>query len=256
MGHRTDFCTVRKTRLALNLIALIHTEDSDEDRVYTPMDIDDPALYNAMNLKSPESTPPMDVDGTGVNPSISTPEHLINVDTPPENNSDARSTKTYLGMSVGFESVPELTSDSQMKSPLLTSNQNTLPSIFLQHLEWESWGSDALEQKQGYKRKWAILRRHKELGFPLQFRHIPWPVFRTNATTDPEINTPSVEYFIFGETQAITSPHQARRLAKQNLKLFHSDKFTLVLDRVLSMDREWAKYCAEVVCRVLTRHLD
>ncbi|KAJ7801426.1 hypothetical protein B0H14DRAFT_2895684, partial [Mycena olivaceomarginata] len=229
--HHADFCheavhlsTVRKTRLTLNLIALIHTEDSDEDRVYTPMDIDDPALYNAMNFEESRVYTPMDVDGTGVNPSISTPEHLINVDTPPENNSDARSTKTYLGMSVGFESVPELTSDSQMKSPLLTSNQNNLPSIFLQHLEWESW-------KQGYQRKWAILRRHKELGFPLQFRHIPWPVFRTNATTDPEINTPSVEYFIFGETQAITSPHQARRLAKQNLKLFHSDKFTLVLDR-------------------------
>jgi hypothetical protein len=146
--------------------------------------------------------------------------------------------------------------DSQMKSPLLTANQNNLPSIFLQHLEWESWGSGALEQKLSYQRKWAILRRHKELAFPLQFRHIPWPVFRTNATTDPEINTPSVEYFVFGETRAITSPHQARRLAKQNLKLFHSDKFTLVLDRVLSMDREWARYCAEVACRVLTRHLD
>ncbi|KAJ7801356.1 hypothetical protein B0H14DRAFT_2895820 [Mycena olivaceomarginata] len=238
------------TFLTFDTVGRHHTDfDSDEDRVYTPMDVDDPALYNAMNFEESRVYTPMDVDGTGVNPSISTPEHLINVDTPPENNSDVRSTKTYLGMSVGFESVPELTSDSQMKSPLLTSNQNNLPSIFC-----NIWSGKA--GKQGYQRKWAILRQHKELGFPLQFRHIPWPVFRTNATTDPEINTPSVEYFIFGETQAITSPHQARRLAKQNLKLFHSDKFTLVLDRVLSMDREWAKYCAEVVCRVLTRHLD
>ncbi|KAJ7856851.1 hypothetical protein B0H14DRAFT_2578679 [Mycena olivaceomarginata] len=106
--HHTDFCheavhlsTVRKTRLTLNLIALIHTEDGDEDKVYTPMDIDDPALYNAMNFEYSRVYTPMDVDGT-------VPLAL-----------DARSTKTYL--------------DSQMKSPLLTSNQNN--PIFLQHLE-------------------------------------------------------------------------------------------------------------------------
>jgi hypothetical protein len=71
--HHTDFCheavrpsTVRKTPLTLNLIALIHTEDSDEGRVYTPMDVDDPELYNPMNFEESRVYTLMDVDGTGM----------------------------------------------------------------------------------------------------------------------------------------------------------------------------------------------
>ncbi|KAJ7852468.1 hypothetical protein B0H14DRAFT_2759870 [Mycena olivaceomarginata] len=230
--HQMPGIPPRKIRLTLNLSAqVVHVIDTQytESKVYTPMDVDDPVFYNPTNVDEPRVYTPMDVDETY--------EHSL------RNN--------YPGMSVGFDfdSVPGLT-DYQMKNPLSTSNQNNfLPSAFSQHLrqkEWESWESGPLPNRQRiYKKKWAILRHNKQLLFPFQFRHVPWPIFRSDEK-NIEINTPSVESFIFGETQGIPSTCESRRLAKQNLKLFHSDKFAWILDRVLlPMDRERARHCAE-----------
>ncbi|KAJ7797844.1 hypothetical protein B0H14DRAFT_2909232 [Mycena olivaceomarginata] len=216
--HQMPGIPPRKIRLTLNLSAqVVHVIDTQytESKVYTPMDVDDPVFYNPTNVDEPRVYTPMDVDETY--------EHSL------RNN--------YPGMSVGFDfdSVPGLT-DYQMKNPLSTSNQNNLlPSAFSQHLrqkEWESWESGPLPNRQRiYKEKWAILRHNKQLLFPFQFRHVPWPIFRSDEK-NIEINTPI-------------------------LKLFHSDKFAWILDRVLlPMDRERARHCAEAVCRILTRHLD
>ncbi|KAJ7899568.1 hypothetical protein B0H14DRAFT_2673697 [Mycena olivaceomarginata] len=241
--HRMPGIPPRKIGLTLNLVAqVVHVIDAQhtESKVDTPMDVDDPGYYNPTNVDEPRVYTPMDVDKT-----CDSYEHIL------RNN--------YPGMSVGFDSVPGLT-DYQMKNPLSTSNQNNLlPSAFSQHLrqrEWESWDSGPLPTRQRiYKKKWASLRHNKQLLFPFQFRHIPWPIFRSDEK-NIEINTPSVESFIFGETRGIPSTCESRRLAKQNLKLFHSDKFALILDRVLLMDRECARHCAEAVCRILTRHLN
>lgn len=90
---------------------------------------------------------------------------------------------------------------------------------------------------------------------PLSIPTHPWPIFRWNETY-PEINTPSVEYFILGDTRGNPPTNESRRLAKENLKFFHPDKFALVLDIVLPIDRAWARHYAERVCRILTRHLN
>ncbi|KAJ7868191.1 hypothetical protein B0H14DRAFT_2572435 [Mycena olivaceomarginata] len=61
--------------------------------------------------------------------------------------------------------------------------------------EWERWDSETLQdQKLMYRKKWEIMRHSKQPLFPFQFRHIPWPIFRSGEIY-PEINTPSVEYF-------------------------------------------------------------
>ncbi|KAJ7934093.1 hypothetical protein B0H13DRAFT_2262619 [Mycena leptocephala] len=88
--------------------------------------------------------------------------------------------------------------------------------------EWESWDSGTLQdQKLMYKKKWEIMRHAKRPIFPFQFRHIPRPTFRSGDRY-PEISTPSVECFIFGETPPTK---ESKRLAKENLRLFHADKF-------------------------------
>ncbi|KAJ7799576.1 hypothetical protein B0H14DRAFT_2708688 [Mycena olivaceomarginata] len=267
--HQMPGIPPRKIRLTLNLSAqVVHVIDTQytESKVYTPMDVDDPVFYNPTNVDEPRVYTPMDVDETWETTWNRFPED--NYDSPmgdiqAPNTSDEHSLRNnYPGMSVGFDfdSVPWLT-DYQMKNPLSTSNQNNLlPSAFSQHLrqkEWESWESGPLPNRQRiYKEKWAILRHNKQLLFPFQFQHVPWPIFRSDEK-NIEINTPSVESFIFGETQGIPSTCESRRLAKQNLKLFHSDKFAWILDKVLlPMDRERARHCAEAVCRILTRHLD
>ncbi|KAJ7930163.1 hypothetical protein B0H13DRAFT_1858993 [Mycena leptocephala] len=122
------------------------------------------------------------------------------------------------------------------------SKRRTLPHRLQR--EWERWDSGTLQdQKLMYRKKWEIMTHSKQPLFPFQFRHIPWPIFRSGERY-PEINTPSVEYFIFGETRGTPPTEESK---KENLKLFHSDKFTLVLGRVLPVDREWARHGAEAV---------
>lgn len=141
-----------------------------------------------------------------------------------------------------------------MKISLSTSNQKCLPPLDFSQREWESWDSGSLANQKLIYEKWAIIRHNKQHLFPFQFRHIPWPIFRSHES-NPEINTPCLEYFIFGEARGNPPTSESRSLIKRNLNLFHPDKFALVLDRVLPMDRKLASHCAEVVCRVLTRHL-
>ncbi|KAJ7713175.1 hypothetical protein B0H14DRAFT_3016924 [Mycena olivaceomarginata] len=246
--------------LTLNLAVQVGLKSEDiEFKVYTPMDVDDLPV----NVDEPRVYTPMDVDETWVTTWNSTGQEEychISMDGSQQaaNTSDSHAS-TYPGMFTRFDCASKLT-DCQTKSPLSTSNQTFLaPSNFGQHRlqrEWERWDSGTLQdQKLMYRKKWEIMRHSKQPLFPFQFRHIPWPIFRSGERY-PEINTPSVEYFIFGETRGTPPTEESKRLVKENLKLFHSDKFTLVLGRVLPVDREWARHGAEAVCRVLTRHLN
>ncbi|KAJ7739725.1 hypothetical protein B0H14DRAFT_2542608 [Mycena olivaceomarginata] len=171
---------------------------------------------------------------------------------------EGHNANTYPGRSVGFDCGQWLT-DSKMETHSSTWCQNNLPlSVSFPHLdqkEWESWDAvPPLKQKQHYKKKWAVLRGNRQLSFPLEFRHIPWPIFRAGEG-NLEINTPSVENFLFGETRGNTSTSESRKIAKDNLRLFHSDKFASTLDTVVPQDKESARESAENVCRVLTRYL-
>ncbi|KAJ7788775.1 hypothetical protein B0H14DRAFT_2947232 [Mycena olivaceomarginata] len=161
---------------------------------------------------------PMDVDDPGYYNPTNVDEPRVYTPMDVDETYEHILRNNYPGMSVGFDSVPGLTAG--IRGPFRPG-------------------------KRIYKKKWAILRQNKQLLFPFQFRHIPWPIFRSDEN-NIEINTPSVESFIFGEeTRGIPSTCGSRRLAKQNLKLFHSDKFALILDRVLLLDRECARHCAE-----------
>ncbi|KAJ7750174.1 hypothetical protein B0H14DRAFT_2982225 [Mycena olivaceomarginata] len=245
-------------QLTLSLVVQVgyalNSEDM-ESKVYTPMDVDDPTLYNPVNVDEPKVYTPMDVDETWVtawNRSHQDTYCDSSMDSSMEgspqaaNTSDPTCASTYPGMFVRLDCAPGLT--ASCRPPIRTSSP---PSNSGQHLvqrEWESWDSGTLaDQKLMYRKKWEIMRRNKQPLFPFQFRHIPWPIFRSGEKY-PEINTPSVEYFIFGETRGKPPTKESKRLVKENLKLFHSDKFALVLGRVLPVDREWARH-------LLTRHL-
>ncbi|KAJ7812765.1 hypothetical protein B0H13DRAFT_1925934 [Mycena leptocephala] len=222
--------------LTLNLAVQVGLKSEDiEFKVYTPMDVDDLPV----NVDEPRVYTPMDVDETWVTTWDSTGQ------------------EEYCHISMDGSQQAANTSDCQTKSPLSTSNQTFLaPSNFGQHRlqrEWERWDSGTLQdQKLMYRKKWEIMRHSKQPLFPFQFRHIPWPILRSGERY-PEINTPSVEYFIFGETRGTPPTEESKRLVKENLKLFHSDKFTLVLGRVLPVDREWARHGAEVITDPLDR---
>ncbi|KAJ7865895.1 hypothetical protein B0H14DRAFT_3133291 [Mycena olivaceomarginata] len=246
-------------QLTLSLVGYALNSEDIESKVYTPMDVDDPTLYNPVNVDEPKVYTPMDVDETWVTAWNRSHEDTYcngSIDSSMEGSpqvaitSDPNCASTYPGMFARLDCAPGLT-DCQMKNLLSTSNQNFLPpSNSGQHLvqrEWESWDSGTLaDQKLMYRKKWEIMKRNKQPLFPFQFRHIPWPIFRSGEKY-PEINTPSVEYFIFGETRGKPPTKESKRLVKENLKLFHSDKFALVLGRVLPVDREWARYCAEAL---------
>jgi hypothetical protein len=146
-----------------------------------------------------------------------------------------------------------------MENRLSTSCPNnlrlssSLPNLVQQ--QWESWDLAPLRtQKSIYKEKWAVLNHNRQPMFPLEFRHIPWPIFRS-VESNLDISTPTVECFLFGETRGTLPTNDSRKPAKHNLRLFHSDKFPSTLERVVPRDRERARGSAETVCRVLTRHL-
>ncbi|KAJ7934402.1 hypothetical protein B0H13DRAFT_2491700 [Mycena leptocephala] len=262
----------KPTKLTLNLAVQIEYALNSEDiefKVYTPMDVDDLPV----NVDESRICTPMDVDETCVTDS-SGPEAYSHISTDGSHQTDNTSVGTkesgilaldshyasnYPGMFARIDGVSKLT-DYQTKSPSSTSNQtflahSNLGQDLLQQ-EWESWDSGTLQdQKLMYKKKWKIMRHTKQPFFPFQFRHIPWPIFRSGDRY-PEISTPSVEWFIFGETLGRSPTKESKRLAKENLRLFHADKFDLVLRRVLPSERERARHGAEAVCRVLTRHIN
>jgi hypothetical protein len=133
---------------------------------------------------------------------------------------------------------------------------SSVPSPLRMQHEWESWELGTLEnQRSNYKKKWEILRHADQPVFPLQFRHIPWPIFRSGSS-NLEVNTPAVQHLIFGQTRGILSTDDSVKLANRNLRFFHSDKFASIIDRVIPIHREWARQTAETVCRVLTRYLE
>ncbi|KAJ7938091.1 hypothetical protein B0H13DRAFT_1852026 [Mycena leptocephala] len=269
-------------QLTLSLVVQVGYALNSEDiesKVYTPMDVDDPTFYNPVNVDEPRVYTPMDVDETcelvlhfcttwGDCLEQILPRHILRQFNGQLNGRKSASSEHFRCVKVigklGFRCklCKHLSGTYRLpdeKSLVDLQSELPPPSNSGQHLvqrEWESWDSGTLaDQKLMYRKKWEIMRRNKQPLFPFQFRHIPWPIFRSGEKY-PEINTPSVEYFIFGETRGKPPTKESKRLVKENLKLFHSDKFALVLGRVLPVDREWARHCAEAVCRVLTRHLN
>ncbi|KAJ7923887.1 hypothetical protein B0H13DRAFT_1864504 [Mycena leptocephala] len=258
----------KPTKLTLNLAVQIEYALNSEDiefKVYTPMDVDE----SPVSVDESRIYTPMDVDETWVTVwNSSGPEAYSHISMDGSHQADYTSAgskesgilaldshyaSNYPGMFARID-------DYQTKSPLSTSNQTFLvhPNLGQDHLqrEWESRDSGTLQdQKIMYKKKWEIMRHTKQPFFPFQFRHIPWPIFRSGDRY-PEISTPSVECFIFGKTLGRSPTKESKRLAKENLRLFHADKFDLVLRRVLPLERERARHGAEAVCRVLTRHIN
>ncbi|KAJ7927224.1 hypothetical protein B0H13DRAFT_1861595 [Mycena leptocephala] len=216
----------KKFELTLNLVGQVgYFVDTDDNKykVYTPMDVDEPGIYNAVNVDEPRVYTPMDVDETWVTAWCQATSYESSMDGNPQ------------------------AVDTSAQTLLRVCRQGVTVYMYLDLTrEWESWDSGSLaNQKLIYEKKWAIIRHNKQHLFPFQFRHIPWPIFRSHE-----------KCFIFGEARGNPPTSESRRLIKRNLNLFHPDKFALALDRVLPMDRKLASDCAEVVCRVLTRHLD
>ncbi|KAJ7930181.1 hypothetical protein B0H13DRAFT_2264223, partial [Mycena leptocephala] len=245
----------RKTELTLNLTAQItYVANSEDDgsRVFTPMDVDDPAVYSPSDVDNSRLYTPMDVDDSdSFHPGATAWNSFDQHGTSAQHNEELQASR---------EPVPSDTPpDSKMENRLSTSClHNPRPSNSLPNLakkQWENWDLAPLRtQKSIYQEKWGVLKHNRQPLFPLEFRHIPWPIFRS-VDSDLEVSTPTVVYFLFGETWGKPPTNDSRKVAKYNLRLFHSDKFASTLERVVPRDRERAREGAETVCRVLTRHL-
>ncbi|KAF7371882.1 hypothetical protein MVEN_00045400 [Mycena venus] len=239
-SHPALLTRPQTNRMTLNIEVLV-AEDresfgSQQSRVYTPMEVDEP-LGETTGWSRP-SVSPVDIEMT-------TPEYNE------WNDSDTGGVKANWGKPGTVYCRQKLT-DSQMNHSLI-SNQNLCSQT-----EWESldWGPPQ-NQEINYTKKWDALRHNQPL-FDFHFRHIPWPIFRS-IEDNVEINTPSVESFIFGQNieqnRGPPPTPETRKLAKENLRFFHSDKFASILERVVPGDRERAKESAEIVSKILTRHL-
>ncbi|KAJ7937492.1 hypothetical protein B0H13DRAFT_1852460 [Mycena leptocephala] len=171
----------------------------------------------------------------------------MEVDPPWETENDKRSNAAYCPSPMDVEMTSPRDEESLKASDMQHSVQaHPVPSPLRMQHEWESWDLGPLEnQRSNYKKKLEILRHTNQPLFPLQFRHIPWPIFRSGSS-NLEVNTPVIQHFIFGQTRSTLSTDESVKLAKRNLKFFHSDKFTSTIERVIPIHREWARQTAEI----------
>jgi hypothetical protein len=106
--------------------------------------------------------------------------------------------------------------------------------------------ADTIEKRQNiYEKKWKLLNSEHPL-FPLEFKHIPWPVL--NLAERPEdIDQEGVERFVFGSFVGINR----RRAAKKALRLWHLDKLDRVIQRVVPSQRSHVESAANSICKIL-----
>ena len=118
--------------------------------------------------------------------------------------------------------------------------------------DWEISAKDAdtPEKKRNiYEQKWRLLDSKHQL-FPLEFRHIPWPVLHL-AERPEDIDQEGVEHFVFGSSVGI----DRRRKAKKALRLWHLDKLDRVIRRVVPAHRGDVESAANSICTILTNNL-
>ena len=115
--------------------------------------------------------------------------------------------------------------------------------------EWEisAEHADTAEKKRKiYEKKWMLLNSEHQL-FPLEFRHIPWPVFHI-AERPEDIDQESVECFVFRSSEG----KNRRRAAMNALRLWHVDKLDRVIRRVVPSQRSDVESAAHSICQILT----
>ncbi|KAJ7890209.1 hypothetical protein B0H13DRAFT_1887684 [Mycena leptocephala] len=246
----------RKTELTLNLVAqftYVANPEDDNSRVYTPMDVDGPAVYSTMDVDDSKLYTPMDVDDSdGFHPGGTAWNTFDHNTTSAQHDEELQASSKHVhskntppGGSTNFHGVQGL-NKSKMENRLSTSCPNnlrlssSLPNPVQQ--QWETWDLAPLQtQKSIYKEKWAVLKQNRQPMFLLEFRHIPWPIFRS-AESNLDVSTPTAELSL---TRGTPPTNDSRKLAKHNLRLFHSDKFASTLERVVPRDRERARESAE-----------
>ena len=117
--------------------------------------------------------------------------------------------------------------------------------------EWElsAERADTFEAKlSDYSEKWALLNSKDEL-FPLEFRHIPWPVPHFVERLE-DITQADVERFVFS-----SSGDRRKPAAMAALRVWHLDKLARVLSRVVPSQRDTVAEAAHLICTALTNNL-
>ena len=118
--------------------------------------------------------------------------------------------------------------------------------------DWEISEEDAdtIEKRQNiYEKKWKLLNSKHPL-FPLEFKHIPWPVLN-HAERPEDIDQEGVERFVFGSFMGINR----RQATKKALRLWHLDKLDRVIQRVVPSQRSHVESAVNSICKILTRNL-
>jgi hypothetical protein len=108
-----------------------------------------------------------------------------------------------------------------------------------------------------YWLKWVQLKSADSL-FPLEFRHVPWPIFHVRSSED--ITPNRVERFITrasNDFQVPANTTDKKKALQSALRLWHSDKFQVwVLRRVVQYQKEEVECAAKAICRILIEKLD